>query len=224
MPRTARASAAGYCYHVLNHGNARATVFHKYGDYDAFLEMMAEDSLRVPMRIVADCLMPNHFHMALWPRDDGDLSRWMHWLLTTHVRRYLRHDQSSGHVWQGRFKAFPIQADNHLRVVLRDIERNPLRAKLVERAERWRWSSLSSGGPAPTLDPGPAPRGEGWIEEVNAQINDAECTTIREPIRRDRPLGSEIWTRDTAKSLGLESSLRDRGRPRGKGGLELQDR
>src|SRR3954469_11960214 len=109
MPRTARASAAGYCYHVLNRGNARATGFHKDRDYDAFLEMMAEANLRVPMRIIAYCLMPNHFHMALWPREDGDLSRWMHWLLTTHVRRYLRHDQGSGHVWQGRFKAFPIQ-------------------------------------------------------------------------------------------------------------------
>ncbi|WP_406698306.1 transposase [Singulisphaera sp. Ch08] len=220
MPRTARASAAGYCYHVLNRGNARATVFHKEGDYDAFLEMMAEATLRVPMRIIAYCLMPNHFHLALWPRDDGDLSRWMHWLLTTHVRRYLRHYHSTGHVWQGRFKAFPIQADEHLRVVLRYIERNPLRADLVERAELWRWSSLSSLGPAPTLDPGPAPRGEGWIEDVNALMTEAECTTIRESIRRDRPLGSETWVRDTAKSLGLEASLRDRGRPRRKSDLE----
>ncbi|WP_406698303.1 transposase [Singulisphaera sp. Ch08] len=75
MPRTARASSAGYCYHVLNRGNARATVFHKDADYDAFLEMMAEASIRMPMRLIAYCLMPNHFHMVLWPRDDGDLSR-----------------------------------------------------------------------------------------------------------------------------------------------------
>jgi putative transposase len=214
MPRTARASAAGYCYHVLNRGNARATVFHQDRDYDAFLEMMAEATLRVPMRIIAYCPMPNHFHMALWPRADGDLSRWMHWLLTTHVRRYLRHDHSSGHVWQGRFKAFPIQADDHLRVVLRYIERNPLRADLVERAELGRWSSLSGAGPAPTLDPGPAPRSEGWIEDVNAVMTEAECASIRESIRRDRPLGADLRIRETAGTLGLESSLRERGRPR----------
>ena len=66
-------------------------------------------------------LMPNHFHLALWPREDGDLSRWMPWLMTTHVRRYLRHYRSSGHVWQGRFKAFPSQEDEHLLTVLRYI-------------------------------------------------------------------------------------------------------
>ncbi len=96
--------------------------------------------------------MPNHFHLALWPRADGDLSRWMHWILTTHVRRYLCHYGSSGHVWQGRFKASPIQDDDHLRVVLRYIERNPLRAGLVERAESWPWSSLSRADHPPALD------------------------------------------------------------------------
>ena len=82
-------------------------------DYDAFLDLMAESSVRTPMRILAYCL-PNHFHLALWPREDGDVSRWMHWLMTTHVRRYLGRYRSSGHVWQGRFKAFPTQEDEHL--------------------------------------------------------------------------------------------------------------
>ena len=86
MPRASRAAAGGFCYHVLNRGNARAEVFHKHGDYDAFVQIIAEASLRNPMRVLAYCLMPNHFHLALWPAKDGDLSRWMHWLLTTHVR------------------------------------------------------------------------------------------------------------------------------------------
>ena len=131
----------------------------------------------------------------------------MHWLLTTHVRRYLRHYGSSGHVWQGRFKAFPIQDDDHLRVVLRYIERNPLRADLVERAESWPWSSLSRADQTPALDPGPAPRGEGWAEGVNAPMTEAECLAIGESIRRDRPFGTESWVRRTADALGLESSL-----------------
>jgi putative transposase len=75
MPRTARASAGGYCYHVLNRGNRRATVFHTNGDYEAFLETLAEAGLRIPMRVVGYCLMPNHFHLALGPSSDGDLSR-----------------------------------------------------------------------------------------------------------------------------------------------------
>jgi len=109
MPRASRAAAGGFCYHVLNRGNARAEVSHKDGDYNAFIKSIAEASLRNPMRVLAYCLMPNHFHLALWPAKDGDLSPWMHWLLTTHVRRYQRHYHSSGHIWQGRFKAFPVQ-------------------------------------------------------------------------------------------------------------------
>lgn len=133
MPRTARASLGGYCYHVINRGNARAQVFHKEGDYYAFLDMMAEAKVRLPIRLLSYCLMPNHFHFVLWPYADGDLGRWMHWLLTTHVRRYLRHYQHSGHVWQGRFRAFPIQDDDHLLTVMRYVERNPLRQSRRER-------------------------------------------------------------------------------------------
>src|ERR1700694_260631 len=141
MPRTARASQGGYCYHVLNRGNGRRAVFHKNGDYAAFLKLLGQAAERTPVRLVAYCLMPNHFHLALWPRGDGDLSDYMMWLLTAHVRRYHQHYHSNGHVWQGRFKAFPIQEDDHLLTVLRYIERNPVRVGLVQLAQQWRWSS-----------------------------------------------------------------------------------
>jgi hypothetical protein len=96
------------------------------------------------MRVLAYCLLNNHFHLILRPHNDGDLSRWMQWLLTSHVRRYHRHYHSSGHVWQGRFKAFPVQDDDHPLTVIRYVERNPLRANLVKYAERWPWSSLAA--------------------------------------------------------------------------------
>ncbi|HUY31645.1 MAG TPA: transposase, partial [Pirellulales bacterium] len=143
MARTARASVGGICYHVLNRGNGRAQVFHKDGDFVAFVELMAAACRRLPLRVLGYCLMPNHFHLVLWPRGDEDLSLWMQWLMTSHVRRYHRHYRSSGHVWQGRFKAFPIEQDDHLLTVLRYVERNPLRAGLVQRAESWAWSSLT---------------------------------------------------------------------------------
>ena len=137
MPRTARASVGQYCYHVINRGNGRGQVFHADGDFHAFIALLDDACRRLPMRVLAYCLMPNHFHLALWPYGDGDLSRWMQWLLTAHVRRYHRWYESSGHVWQGRFKAFPIEQDEHLLTVLRYIEQNPIRAKLVTRAEDW---------------------------------------------------------------------------------------
>jgi len=212
MPRSARASAGGYSYHVINRGNARSEVFHKEEDYGAFLRIMAEAGIGVPMRVVAYCLMPNHFHIVLWPSADGDLSRWMHWLLTTHVRRYLRHYRHSGHIWQGRFKAFPIQQDEHLLTVVRYVERNPLRARLVEKAQEWRWSSLRSDLEGPVLDPGPVPRGADWLAFVNTPMTEAEVAAIRLSLRRDRPYGSDAWTTETAGCLGLEYSIRPRGR------------
>lgn len=90
---------------------------------------------RMPMRLLTYCLMLNHFHLALWLYSDGDLSRWMQWWLTAHVGRYHRWYESSGHVWQGRFNTFPIERDEHLLAVLRDIEQNPIRARLVTHAE-----------------------------------------------------------------------------------------
>ncbi len=103
MPRTARDSQGGYCYHVLNRGNLRAEVFHGEGDFHAFVRLIGQASARIDMWVLAYCLMPNHFHLALWPEQDGHLSRWMHWLLTAHVRRYrkvhqgkLRHSLAHG--------------------------------------------------------------------------------------------------------------------------------
>ena len=127
MPRPKRIVPGGYCYHVLNRGNARQQVFHKPADYTAFIELFDAAQNAARCAVLAYCLMPNHFHLVLWPRNDGDLSRWMQWLQTTHVRRYHAHYHASGHVWQGRFKAFPIAEDDHLLTVLRYVERNPLR-------------------------------------------------------------------------------------------------
>ena len=219
MPRTARACQGGFGYHVLNRGNGRRTVFHKDRDFDAFLKLLREAGERVPMRLLAFCLMPNHFHLALWPRHDGELSDYLMWLLTAQVRRYHQHYHSSGHIWQGRFKAFPIQEDEHLLAILRYIERNPVRANLVEHAREWAWSSTALVGEAdarvrPILDPGPVPRPAPWLQHVDEPQTEAEVERLRECLRRGRPFGSLAWMTQTACRLGLESSLRPRGRPR----------
>jgi putative transposase len=217
MPRTARASAAGYCYHVLNRGNGRARVFHDEEDYARFVRLLRQACARVPLRLLAYCLMPNHFHLVAWPLRDGDLSTWMQWLLTAHVHGYRKRHRGSGHVWQGRFKAFPIAEDQHLRTVLRYVERNPLRAGLVQRAEDWRWSSLGlwlRPPLVPWLDPGPVPRGTEWLAYVQAPHTEAELSALRRCVARGAPYGSAAWVDQTAAQLGLESSLRPPGRPR----------
>jgi putative transposase len=199
---------------VLNRGNRRAEVFHEHDDYAAFLELLGLATARLPVRLVGYCLMPNHFHLVAWPTEDGQLGRWMHWLMTAQVRRYRKRHGTAGHVWQGRYKAFPIQEDDHLITVLRYVERNALRAGLVGSAEDWPYSSLHGGAGSPPLDPGPVPRRRRWREFVNRPMIEAESEAVRLSITRDRPFGSERWVDSTADRLGLRYTLRNPGRPR----------
>src|SRR5215208_1354318 len=202
MPRTARASVGGVIYHALNRGNRREAVFHKPADYDAFVQAIADAAQRVPLDVFGYCLMPNHFHLVIRPRGDGDLGRWMRWLLTAHAQRYHRHYKTSGHVWQGRFKAFPIQDDDHLATVLRYVERNPLRAELVSRAEHWRWSSLPAWlSGAPLLWRGdPSARDPAWVDRVNEPLAAGDLRRLRESVARERPFGSPDRTIGTAQA------------------------
>ena len=218
---------------MLNRGNGRAEVFHDADDYAGFVELLGLACARTPMRVLGWCLMPNHFHLVLWPRADGDLAAWMHWLMTSHVRRHHRRHGTSGHVWQGRFKSFPVQnrrlsagrramgvieGEKPLWAVLRYVERNALRANLVARAEDWPWSSLSwvcgSSQPPAWVSRSWLNRPAGWLERANAAESAEELAALRRSVIRGRPFGSDPWAKRIAVSLGLEHTLRPRGRPR----------
>jgi len=110
MPRIPRGQVAGHAYHVLNRGNGGTAVFHKDGDYTAFLDWLATAKAKYPVKVFGFCHRPNHFHLAVQPATDAALSPFMQWWMTSHVRRYHRHYRSHGHVWQGRFKCFPNEA------------------------------------------------------------------------------------------------------------------
>ena len=216
MPRPARISVANGCYHVLNRGNGRGEVFHTDGDYAAFMKLIGDACERLKMRVLAYCMMPNHFHLVLQPHKAGDLSRWMQWLTTSHVRRYHRHYGTSGHVWQDRYKSFPIEADDHLYAVLRYVERNPLRATLVDRAQDWPWSSLRlwrlHNRPS-YLTGGPMSRPADWVRRVNRADSEAELEALRKSVARSSPFGSKPWQTRSATRHALQSTLRPRGRP-----------
>jgi len=170
------------------------------------------------MPVLAFCLLPNHFHLVVWPKEDGDLSRWMHWVLITHVRRYHQHYHTSGHIWQGRFEAFPIEEDEHSLTILRHAETNPVRANLVRRVEQWPWSSarLWQGEIArPSYRAaGPVKRPRCWLDWVNQALTPAELEAVRQCVNRGAPFGSADWVEKTAKRLRLQSTLRPHGRPR----------
>lgn len=217
MPRTSRASSSDYRYHVLNRGNARSDVFFDGDDYAGFVDLIGEACEKLPMRVLGYCLMPNHFHLVIHPFEDGDLSRWMQWLLTSHVRRYHRRYQTSGHVWQGRFKGFPVQDDDHLSTLLRFVESNPQRSGLVLSSEDWPWSSLSvlgKRGRPEYFQVEPRPARAQWLRRVNSALSEEDLTALRRCIERGSPFGTASWVEETVKELGLESSIRPRGRPR----------
>ena len=217
MPRTARMSVGGMCYHAMSRGNRRETVFHDDADYQGFLILVGRACEHVPMRVLGYCLMPNHFHLVLWPYEDGDMGRWMQRLLTGHVRRYNLRYSITGRIWEGRFKAPPVQNDEHLIRVLRYIERNPLRAGLVTDPVAWPWSSLRwwrvPGRPT-WLHATDVVLKRDWPKVVAEPQSDAELGAIRCSLHRGAPFGDPSWTRRTASQLHLEHTLRAIGRPR----------
>jgi putative transposase len=167
--------------------------------------------------------MPNHWHLVLWPRQDGELTAFVRWLTHTHSMRWHAHHRTAGtgHIYQGRFKSFPVETDEHFYTVVRYVERNPLRANLVARAEKWRWSSLGQRGHPEgklgrILHGWPLPEPEDWARIVNAVQTSAELEAVRRAVLRGSPFGSESWQRRIAGRLGLEYTLRPRGRPKKK--------
>ena len=221
MGRPLRAAAGGLIYHVLNRANGRQPLFGKTSDYAAFERVLAQAHEQVRMRTLAYCVMPTHWHLMLWPREDGDLSRFMAWLTLTHTQRWHahRHSTGSGHVYQGRFKSFPVQKDEHVLVVCRYVERNALRAGLVARAEAWRWTSLwqrsnGRGHDRSWLAEWPVTRPRQWVDWVNKAQTEAELETLRRCVSRGQPYGGAGWKQRVARRLGLEGTFRPRGRPK----------
>lgn len=223
MPRRARMIVGGLVYHVLNRSNGRTTLFRKAADYEAFARTLAEAHERLPLRILSYCVMPNHWHFVVWPRRaaDNEVSEFFRWLTVTHTQRWHAHHHTagSGHLYQGRFKSFPIEQDEHFYTVARYVERNPLRAGLVERAEQWRHGSLwlrTAGTPAErvVLADWPVAMPRQWVEHVNLPQTEAEADAVRRSINKGAPFGGEEWTRRIVSSHGLEHTQRSRGRPR----------
>ena len=183
MARRTRCSDAGYVYHLLNRAVGRATLYNKQADYAAFEKVLRQAWERSAMRLLAYVVLPNHWHLVVWPQHDGELSTYAQWLTVTHVRRWHahHHTQGTGPVYQGRFKSFPVQEDDHFLKVCRYVERNPLHANLVTRAEEWRWSSLwhrRHDTAVPWLSDWPVAVPENWFKYVNDVETERELAAL----------------------------------------------
>jgi putative transposase len=191
-------------------------IFRRPEDYAAFVDLLIEGLEHARVEVFGFCLMPNHWHLALRPERPRDLAAYLSWASNTHVKRYRAHyRRTSGHLYQGRYKSFAVEEDAYFLLLMRYIEANALRAGLVRKAQRWPWSSL--GCDAETagklLSPWPVDRSRDWAGEVNAALPEGQLGRVRVSVVRGRPLGSETWTRAMARRLGLQHTLRPRGRP-----------
>lgn len=227
--RSLRVDAGGLVYHVLKRSVGRRKIFHRVRDHEDFEQVLAHAVARSAgkVQLLSYCVMSNHRHLVLRTRKDGVLSPFMKWLTLTHTHRWqVSHNRvGDGPVYQGRFKSFAIQADEHLLKVCRYVERNAARAGLVERAEDWRWSSVwrwrqreheDQFDPPMVLSDWPVRGGRprGWLRTVNTPIKVADLEAMRIAAQRGRPYGSEAWVKKMTRRYDLASTFRPRGRPK----------
>jgi putative transposase len=193
VARASRLRTPNVVHHVVNRGNRKKEIFHKHEDYRAFVDLLAEACSKFRMRLLAFCVMNNHWHLVVWPDEVVSLSAFMHWLTSTHVRRYHKHYNltGTGHLYQGRYRNRICQDDRGVLAVMRYVESNPLAAGLVKRAQDWPWSSLRiriDGDPQELLAESPIPLPANWTGYVNETTRKERAEALEackvKPIKR----------------------------------------
>ena len=225
MPRIERISKGNLVYHIINRANARATIFESKDDYKLFESILEEGKERTNLRILSYCIMPNHWHLILYPKHDGELVQFMSWITNTHTRRWHVEKKSigGGHLYQGRYKSFICAEDKYFLTLVRYVERNPKRANLVKKAEQWKWSSVwrrekGTSEQKKLLSPWPVPPPDDYLSWLNKPQTVAEEEVIQRSIIKNCPLGSDVWVGKIVKKYGLEQTQRSVGRKRKNGG------
>jgi len=216
MPRIARGLIDNQIYHIINRGNRRETVFHDMYDYERFLKLLQDSKEKYNIEIYAYCLMPNHFHLVIYTKYSESLSKAMHWISSSYVRYYNKRYKISGHLWQGRYKSFIVEQDSYLLVLLKYVEVNPKRAKIVKLCQDYKYSSAYNrinniNDELINIPPIELPNN--WNKYINEEESKIDVDYIRNSIERQSPLGEELWQKNIAKECGIESTLNPRGRP-----------
>ena len=224
MPRINRIDVGGEMYHVLNRANARVQIFDNDKDYIQFEDILEEAVKKYDMRLLAYCIMPNHWHLVLHPKNDGDLQKFMSWFTNTHTRRWhvSKATVGHGHLYQGRYKSFICEKDQHLFTVLRYVERNAKTANLVKKAEYWKWSSVwrrvfGTLKQKQLLSKWPISIPKNYLALLNEPITIIEIEKLERSDEKSIPFGNDTWVDSIVKKHNIEQVLRGVGRPK-KGG------
>jgi putative transposase len=215
MARLPRIVLPGIPHHVTQRGNRRERTFFEDGDYQLYLDLLADAAARAHIAIWSYCLMPNHVHIIAVPSDEGGLRRTfrhVHRHYTGYINARLR---VTGHLWQGRFSSVAMD-EAHLLAAFRYVALNPVRAGLVARAQDWRWSSVAAlltgeddavAKVAPVLD-----RVSDVAAFLGAQWDEAMgYAALRKAESVGRPIGSADWIADMEARTGLKIAPAKRG-------------
>ncbi|HEX7848861.1 MAG TPA: transposase [Sphingomonas sp.] len=215
MARLPRIVLPGIPHHVTQRGNRRERVFFEDGDYELYLDLLSDAAARSGVAIWSYCLMPNHVHIIAVPSDEDGLRRtfrYVHRHYTGYINARLR---VTGHLWQGRFSSVAMD-EAHLVSALRYVALNPVRARLVERAEDWRWSSTRAhlaGESDGYVDIVPALVRVGNFSAFLGEAFDEAMTyaALRKAESVGRPIGSKEWLEDMEARTGLTLAPAKRG-------------
>lgn len=217
MARLPRLVLPGIPHHVTQRGNRRERTFFEDGDYALYLDLLADAAGQANVEIWAYCLMPNHVHIVATPADEDGL-----WRTFRHVHRHYTgfinaRLRSTGHLWQGRFSSVAMD-EAHFVAALRYVALNPVRARLVRRAEDWAWSStraLIAGRDDHVVTVAPALERVGdFAAFLGAEFDEAlTYAALRKAESVGRPIGSAQWLAGMEERTGLKLTPGKRGRP-----------
>ena len=217
MPRIARVIAEHYPHHVTQRGTNRSEIFLEDDDRKFLLGSIKDWSKRTETKVWAYCLMENHFHLLLVPLSGHGLSKCLHGITFRYAQYFNRKYGRSGRLWQNRYFSSPVEKDEYLWTVVRYIENNPVRAKLVGKAEDWGWSSARAhlkgemDGILSLPDWLPEDERKSYIRFCGEKGNDY---IIRKATSTGRPLGGIEFIEKIGKLLGRDLKLKKGGRPK----------
>ncbi len=220
MARLARVIASGFPHHVIQRGNRRQQTFFSNADYRAYLELLARHCKAHRVRVWGWCLMPNHVHLILVPRDAEGLRLAVGKTHRHYTRRVNFREGWRGHLWQGRFASYPMD-DAHLWQAARYVDLNPVRARLARRPENWPWSSArgrirGSADPllsddCPMLQAREVQDVGDWADYLAVGLSDEIQDKFQRHERTGRPLGSADFVERLGKTLGRDLTRKKPG-------------
>jgi putative transposase len=225
MPRMARVVLPHYPHHIVQRGHNRQVIFAERQDYQRYLDTLREFKKEYGVAVYAFCLMTNHVHLLLAPREPTGLAKLMKRLAGRQTRHHNRLERRSGTLWEGRYKSSLVQRDDYLLACCRYIELNPVRARMVAEPEAYAWSSCRYRLGRDTsdwldLDPcylalgaSESERRRCYREFLQAAIPSGEWELIRKAVQRGQLTGTDRFTQQLAGILGRRVERRGQGRP-----------